>query len=247
MNYSPYLGFLLFMTKNAPYFFSYLSVEHPFSTVSDIAVVSCSYNVDYFEDALFSLFDVECPAFLEQAIVKRKAEYLAGRVCANSALEALNVSNQLVGCIDKLPQWPDFVCGSISHSHDLATSVVAFKKDWQGIGIDIEKILTAERGQKLLSTVVNLREQDFVTQDNLSIFITSAFSIKESLFKALYPITQTQFYFKDAEIIDWQADGQVVLKLLVDLSPKWKKDSLIYGVSQIVGDYVWTLVNVKDY
>ena len=232
--------------KSATYFFSYLSTQHPFINVSDIAIISCSYNIDYFEEALFSLFDVECPVHLEKAIAKRKAEYLAGRVCAKSGLEALNIQDQSVVCVNKLPLWPVFTCGSISHSHHLAAAAVAFKKNWQAVGLDIEKILTNERSQKLKSTIVNDNEQRFIQGDNLSVFISSAFSIKESLFKALYPITQKRFYFEDAEIVDWQANGEVVLKLLVDLSPEWKKGSLIMGVSQIVDEYVWTLVNVKD-
>lgn len=232
--------------KSAPYFFSYLSTQHPFIDIPDIALVSCSYNIDHFEEALFALFDVECPAHLVDAIVKRKAEYLAGRVCAKSSLELLNVPDQSVGCIDKLPQWPVFTCGSISHSHHLASAVVAFKKDYQALGLDIEKILTTERSQKLQSAIINDNEQCFIKDDNLAIFISSVFSIKESLFKALYPVTQKRFYFEDAEVVDWQANGEVVLKLLVDLSPEWRKGTLINGISKVVDEYVWTLVKVEN-
>lgn len=230
---------------NAPYFFSYLSTEHPFSAVSDMALVSCSYNIDHFEDVFFSLFDVECPSFLATATIKRKAEYLAGRVCAHSALEALSVSDQKVASVDKLPQWPNFISGSISHSHHLAASAVAFKKDWLGVGLDIEKILNIERSQKLQSAVINKGEQRFITDGNLALFVSTAFSIKESLFKALYPITKQRFYFEHAEIVDWQPSGEVVLRLLTDLSDDWKQGALINGVSQVVDEYVWTLVTIE--
>jgi enterobactin synthetase component D len=53
--------------------------------------------------------------------------------------------------------------------------------------------------------------------------LTLVFSLKESLFKALYPLTLKFFYFEDAELLDWQHDGRAKLRLLTDLSESWRR------------------------
>jgi enterobactin synthetase component D len=51
--------------------------------------------------------------------------------------------------------------------------------------------------------------------------VTLTFSVKESLFKALYPIVGKRFYFEHAEVLEWSDSGSVRLRLLTDLSSEW--------------------------
>ena len=51
--------------------------------------------------------------------------------------------------------------------------------------------------------------------------MTLTFSLKESLFKALYPLVGRRFYFEDAELLAWDAEGRARLRLLCDLSAEW--------------------------
>ena len=48
--------------------------------------------------------------------------------------------------------------------------------------------------------------------------ITLTFSVKESLFKALYPLTGRRFYFQDAAL-----EGEDRIRLLTTLSADWRQ------------------------
>ena len=52
-------------------------------------------------------------------------------------------------------------------------------------------------------------------------FITLVFCLKETLFKALYPLVQKRFYFEHAEVLSWAPDGAARLRLLTHLSEQW--------------------------
>lgn len=51
--------------------------------------------------------------------------------------------------------------------------------------------------------------------------MTLTFSLKESLFKALYPLVGKFFYFEHAELVEWDDRGQARMRLLRDLSHEW--------------------------
>ncbi|MNG26230.1 hypothetical protein D3C84_1111950 [compost metagenome] len=74
--------------------------------------------------------------------------------------------------------------------------------------------------------------------------VTLTFSLKESLFKALYPIVQQRFYFEHAEVLAWSADGHARLRLLTDLSAQWHKGKEIEGQFSLQDDQLLSLVSV---
>lgn len=203
---------------NIPTFYSSFSKQWVFPFVmKDVCLYHCQFNQQHFSDIAYKRHDIEQPSALYHAAQKRNAEYLIGRLCAKEALKNLNITGYPLTSEDKSPQWPPLSCGSISHSHHVAAAIVALKTHWQSLGLDIEYLISEQRSEKLLSTIVNQNEQKLVDSD-ISLFTTLAFSIKESLFKALYPIVLKRFYFKHAEIIDWNSSGEVTLKLLIDRS-----------------------------
>lgn len=59
--------------------------------------------------------------------------------------------------------------------------------------------------------------------------MTLTFSLKESLFKTLYPLTLQRFYFEHAELLEWSADGLARLRLLTDLSAEWRHGAELSG------------------
>lgn len=178
---------------------------------------------------------------------KRQAEYLAGRLCARQALLQLTgvASVPAVGA-DRAPCWPAGVVGSITHGDGWAAAVVAHAGDYQGLGLDVETWLSHERAERLAAQLLIPAELLRLTQlpeSQRASQISLSFSLKESLFKALYPLVQQRFYFHDAEVLR-AADGQAELQLLCDLSPHWPAGSRCQGQFVDLGTQVLSLVSI---
>jgi len=73
--------------------------------------------------------------------------------------------------------------------------------------------------------------------------ISLTFSLKESLFKALYPLTLTRFYFHDAELLEMDHDS-ARLRLLIDLHPEWRTGAELDGQFALFDNKVLSLVAV---
>lgn len=178
---------------------------------------------------------------------KRQAEYLAGRLCARQALLQLTgaASVPAVGA-DRAPCWPAGVVGSITHGDGWAAAVVASASDYQGLGLDVETWLSHERAERLaaqLLTSAELQRLEQLPESQRAAQISLSFSLKESLFKALYPLVQQRFYFHDAEVLS-AADGRAELQLLRDLGPHWPAGSRCQGQFADLGAQVLSLVSI---
>jgi enterobactin synthetase component D len=192
----------------------------------------------------FQRFEIPEP----RGIDKRKAEFLAGRFCAREALRQLTglAYTPAVGT-DRAPCWPAGIVGSISHGHHRAGAVVAHASQWRGLGLDIEQPLSLERADALAKEIFapaeRLRYQQLPdAQRALQASLT--FSLKESLFKALYPLVGRHFYFQDAEYLALEQPGQARLRLLSSLSDDWPAQRELTGHFWLFEDYLLTLVAI---
>lgn len=234
-------------TTPIPLFYTSLSNAWPFSTLpaSKVYLYHCSYHIQNYSEDLHLKLNIPLPEQMKNANIKRKAEYLAGRICAKKALNQLDISTIPISQPDRSPLWPENISGSITHSHHIAASAVVNIQDWLTIGLDIEQLMSEERSTKLSSHIVDEQELS-IMKDDIAVFITLAFSIKESLFKALFPITKKYFYFHDAEIVEWSCSGKITLRLLIDLSNDWKKGTIIKGMYCLKEGYIWTMVGISQ-
>jgi len=192
---------------------------------------------------------IEPPASIQRSVAKRQAEFLAGRICARAALHRLD-SQVCVPAIgeDRAPVWPAHVSGSITHSTGRAAAIVAHKDHWQGLGMDLENLLDPERAERLageILTPAELLRMAITRQEDRALLVTLTFSVKESLFKALYPIVGQRFYFEHAEVLEWTHDGQVRLRLLTDLSAEWRHGSELQGHFGVKDGQLLSLVGIK--
>lgn len=177
---------------------------------------------------------------------KRQSEHLAGRLCAREALARLGCHEPVAVGTDRAPHWPAGFSGSISHGDGLAAAIVAPAEQWTGLGLDIERLLAPERAQKLKSQLLTEHELEALSgldDAAQAMRISQTFSLKEALFKALYPLTQTRFYFEHAQVTHWSAGG-VRLQLLTDLSPQWRRGCELGGQWVIQDARVLSLVAV---
>jgi len=192
---------------------------------------------------------VDQPPSIQRSVAKRQAEFLAGRVCARAALQQLEGSS-LVPAIgeDRAPIWPAHISGSITHSTGRAAAIVAHKRDWRGLGMDLENLLNPERAERLAGEILNPPEMQRLAagrRDDLALAVTLTFSVKESLFKALYPIVQQRFYFEHAEVLEWTAQGQVRLRLLIDLSSEWRHGTELEAQFGVKDGQLLSLVSIR--
>jgi len=182
------------------------------------------------------------------AVSKRQTEFLAGRLCAFEALRRVTGEPGIppVG-EDRAPCWPSGVVGSITHGAGWAAVVVAQAAQWRGLGLDVEKRLAVQRADRLAAEILTPRElEGYAELDDAqrALRVTLTFSIKESLFKALYPLVKTRFYFQEAELIHQDADGHARLSLLNDLSDEWRTGAELDGQFVLFDDYLLSLVSI---
>ena len=135
----------------------------------------------------------------------RKQHFLAGRSCARMALSRFGLGDQPVLRNSKTrePIWPDGFFGTITHTRDWAAAAVVRKREFQGIGIDLESlerkvdpnicrhVCVAEELQWLESLETNQAEKA----------LKLLFSAKESIFKAYFPSTRIYLHFHDALVL----------------------------------------------
>jgi enterobactin synthetase component D len=197
----------------------------------------------------FQRSGIEPPPTIQRSVAKRQAEFLAGRVCARAALQQLEGLNFIPAIgEDRAPVWPTHITGSITHSTGRASAIVAKKTHWRGLGMDLENLLNPERAERLAGEILTPPELQRMTagpRDQLAMLVTLTFSVKESLFKALYPIVQQRFYFEHAEVLEWTESGEVRLRLLTDLSSEWCNGTELEAQFGVVDGQLLSLVSIK--
>jgi len=190
--------------------------------------IGLRFNRVLFEPADFERCAIEPVA----GNAKRQSEYLAGRLCARKALHELTGEAFVPARGGSgMPLWPEDITGAITHSHGRAAAIVASRQQWRGLGMDLEPVLSSERALRLAPSILTADEQahfaDLTSAKQQSLYVTLSFSLKESLFKALYPLCLTRFYFQDARLLDYAA-GKASLRLLRDL-PGFPLGSILDG------------------
>lgn len=188
--------------------------------VDSALFLTATFAIDAYRDELFELLSINFPEQLENAVLKRRAEFLAGRVLAKIAIRHFSAAdgNLPVGP-SRQPLWPQGLVGSLSHSRRHAVSIVS-DNSTMAIGVDVEAICSEELSESISDIVLSLQERAFLKSfpENYCVLWTLAFSAKETLFKALFPTVGNYFGFDCAKIcgIDMQR-RRLLLELTMDL------------------------------
>lgn len=231
-------------------FLSHLQQHWPFPRrLPDCTLVSACFREQAVHPQLFDHYALAMP----QGAIKRQAEFLAARLCAGEALRLQTGRAQLPRqqADSRIPLWPAHSCGSLSHSHSICAAIVGQSRSWQSLGLDIEKPLSAQRAQRIATTVLSAKEYTTYEQLDSGLrarYVTLVFSLKESLFKALNPLTGSYFGFQDAQVLelDLTEQGHALLRLSKDLSAQWPAGSELSGqFSQLHGSTL-SLVGVSS-
>ena len=207
----------------------------------------CRFDVSRYDDSLFSHYGIDMPSQLQQAVAKRRCEYLAGRVLFQQLLQHYRLpARQLLSHPAGAPVWPAGFTGSISHADGQAICCLVPDSQYQAIGIDIETLLSADSCAELAPHILQPEERLLLSQLHAvseAEALTIAFSAKESLYKALYPQVQRFFGFEEARLIQLLADEQqFTLKLNSTLSPQFAAGTEFRGHYRMSGQQVISLI-----
>lgn len=202
--------------------------EHP-----DVLLVQARYDLAYYSDQLFTDYRLPFPAHLNKAVAKRRAEYLASRLCVRAALRQFGFDDFLLtNDADRAPVWPEGIAGSLSHTRACISLLLADKVTGKQPGVDCEEIMRPEAAEEMREMIINEREHGILQSSGVpfATALTAAFSLKESLYKALFPLFRQFMHFNEAEIIACRAGlTNVTLRLNRALSPGFPVGTLFTG------------------
>ncbi|NQZ23489.1 MAG: 4'-phosphopantetheinyl transferase superfamily protein [Colwellia sp.] len=179
----------------------------------ELVQASCTFDQLTYHDNLFNDWDICFPSSLKRAVKKRKAEFFAGRYCAQKALVKLGVYPSTIGIGElRNPLWPIGIKGSISHNDKSAIAVVSLEKNILGIGVDIENIIEENIIEQTKVHILQLSEMKLRPPQGMTAeqLFTIIFSIKESFFKAAFPLVNAYFDFDAVSIINLDSESQEV-------------------------------------
>lgn len=232
------------------HFFKLSSIEMPSFLIGDnsLKYALIDYRLENYKDSLYQRFDILIPENIKSFAIKRKADYLAGRLCAQLALKQLGNSNtQIKTGKNREPIWPKNIKGSISHTSRYALAVISNCKKSQGIGIDIERYITIETIEEIESLIITAKEKTLMQSTNFDYcrLFTIIFSIKESFFKAAFHLVGQYFDFDTVEVCKIDIENSVV-QLIVNRSfhSCFHKNAIVNTFFHCSTEHVFTLVKI---
>jgi enterobactin synthetase component D len=200
----------------------------PFELDLGPAVACAGFVVVEHEAIIAQLSELHVEGMPTRAVPKRRAEFLAGRLAARTALGALGLDAVPGRKEDGSPHWPAEVVGSISHGAERALCAVARVGDLRSIGIDTERLLGEAASAELRARICSDEERAALARGIRAPehhLVTFAFSAKESLYKCLYPLvgrfmdfSAARVLFADAHTEGTRVAGELTLELSVDWS-----------------------------
>jgi 4'-phosphopantetheinyl transferase EntD len=172
-----------------------------------------------FSDPPGAVLFPEEEAVIAKAVDKRRREFTTARACARAALARLGLPPvPIVPGLRGAPQWPDGVVGSMTHCVGYRACAVARDRDFLTIGVDAEPHEKLPDG--LLQRVSSEEERKRLAALAAAVPGTHwdrmLFSVKESVYKAWFPLTQRWLGFEDASVTIDPGKGTFSVRLLVD-------------------------------
>ncbi len=162
-----------------------------------------------------------CPeeeAMVEHAVEKRRREFATARACAREALAELGLPRQAILSGPKgEPLWPTGIVGAITHCEGYRACALARSNELCSIGVDAEPHLALPNG--LLADIALPEEREHLRELARQMPATHwdrlLFSIKESVYKAWFPLAERWLGFEDAVITIDPAKQTFSARLLV--------------------------------
>jgi enterobactin synthetase component D len=158
---------------------------------------------------------LEKPDYLKSASTKRLNEFFSGRMLAQAILKKhFGCTASITSMQLKLPQWPKEILGSISHSDDQVIVIISSQSKY--LGVDLERVVDSNFAEESMHLILTQSEQLLWHEGhaqplNFREYLTLIFSLKESLYKAVYPIAQNYIDFLEVAIEEIDIKEQKVI------------------------------------
>jgi 4'-phosphopantetheinyl transferase EntD len=159
-----------------------------------------------------------------RAVARRRREFLSGRFSAHRALRAIDLDDGpiLVGP-RREPLWPPGAVGSIAHAGEWSVAVAARAGDARSLGVDLEMLEPRLEAavDRLVRTPAERKRHPGAGK--------LVFSVKESVYKTLFPLTGQALEFEEVDVALDFANGAFA----ADVGP-----TTVTGRFTVVGGYV---------
>jgi len=157
-------------------------------------------------------------AALGNAVEKRRLEFVTARACAREALARLGLPAQPIPTGSRgEPIWPAGIVGSITHCAGYRACAVALAGELLTIGVDAEPDDPLPQG--VIGDIALPEERRWIERAALEDPAVSwdrlLFSIKESVYKAWFPLARSWLGFEDASVAIDRGAGTFSVSLLV--------------------------------
>lgn len=180
------------------------------------------------------------------AVASRRCEFSSARYLAHRLLREIGCFPQpLLLLDDRSPSWPQGVLGSLSHSrHWCAALITQIGGKILGVGVDLEdqRPLRAE----LFPEILTLREREALatieSREQQSVQALASFSLKEAVYKCMYPVGNTGLGFHAVEVSTPYSPSHPQLLPLDDLQRRLPNNSLLNAYQLRQNDAVLSVV-----
>lgn len=157
-------------------------------------------------------------AVVANAVEKRRREFVTARACARQALAGLGLPPQAIPCGARgEPVWPAGTVGSITHCDGYRAAAVARAEDLLAVGVDAEPDRPLPEG--LLGDIALPEEREWlrrlIAEAPSTHWDRLLFCIKESIYKAWFPLAERWLGFEDARVAIDPREGTFAASLLV--------------------------------
>lgn len=161
---------------------------------------------------MFPIFPQETELVLH-ASQKRKREFHAGRYCAHELLTQFGLNKTpVMSGYHREPVWPSGIVGSISHCKDIAGAIMSRDDIYCAIGLDIENIKPMKQAfANYICSAQELELHPTITESSLHLLML--FSVKESVYKAVFAASGIKLTLKQCHILDISNPRAVVVKI----------------------------------
>lgn len=155
---------------------------------------------------------------IAKAVEGRRREFATARGCARTALAELGVAPVAIPTGPRgAPQWPAGIVGSITHCRGYRACAVARDSDLLTVGVDAEPDEPLPEG--LLPDIALAPERralaGLTASDPTVCWDRLLFCVKESVYKAWFPLTRAWLGFEDVTVSLDVPGGRFAARLLV--------------------------------
>ena len=143
-----------------------------------------------------ALLPEELGAFANSVTKVRRASGAARIVARELLLRFGQTQRAIPKSSSGAPIWPSGIVGSLAHDSEVAIAAMGMRRNFSSVGIDIEP--ARELDPDLLHIVATAREREGIRDDPCRGRLL--FSIKEAVYKAVYPLDRTFLDHHDVEV-----------------------------------------------